>query len=180
MKLLVLGIVFVFFVQLGFVLVTYLGSGSETLAEVNRSTAIGTTILNAPGLPNAIDPTDSREVARAEVGEVAIYASRRRKPDRGTNKENTPSRLSDFARARTVSKNFRQPTRTRKPIFVNTIITYPGTKTTDNNAHSFDSDDSRLADGSIKGKKNRSFFSRSVSVLKKPYDWVKAVGSKLD
>jgi hypothetical protein len=166
MKRTVLGIIAVFCLQLAFVGYTVLDSPIETAVAVNEVDGV----LPAQA-PNISDAEFFAEDTGRSGDEIALI-----NPDRGANERPTAVSQAGYKRAakqpasRTVDAY--QFASVKKVVDIKARTEYPEASRPDL--------ESRTYELSARNRpKKRSFFSKSVSVIKKPYDWLKALGSRV-
>ena len=172
MKRLVLGISIIFCLQLGFIAYTAIDNPIETLPVVNDDAHDSMSLTNAPAISDYDEfwKADENDPNRKEI---TLSKSLRR----------TSKRSSGTIQAS--SKKFIRNPVSRQIIFEPVVIAikkspeikfrteYPHSAST---AREFKN---RISSRSIPRAEKKSFFTKSVSVLKKPYDWLKAVASRI-
>lgn len=176
MKRMVLGMIAVFFVQAAFIAYTAIERQSDEILAEN-------------GVPAIWDPTKNEHVTVADAGpeitdsepptsesnkaSVVVYAPERRSRRHSA----SPQFLAD--------RRIRPVVLTTDAIFEPQIIKVPIAEarprtelplTTSNGS---DTQGTQAFSKSVPRAEKRSFAAKSVSVLKKPYDWLKAVASRM-
>ncbi|MBK8465496.1 MAG: hypothetical protein IPL32_06660 [Chloracidobacterium sp.] len=175
MKLPLLGIIAVVCLQLGFTALNAIDRPIESLVAVNAVTK-GTNPLAA-----TLDPTDAmfavskpiRSGRRWNSGDTITSAASWRRETQNT--QSSYVQVKKNSSAKTL-RRMSQLVAEHKP-FESTVITYPRVMLATN-----DSDNFRITTASVKpsAPEKRSFASKTGSILKKPYTWIKALGSKLN
>lgn len=166
MKRRVLGIIAVFCLQLAFVGYTVIDSPIETAVAVNE---VGGAPLTPA--PNIADDEFFAEYTPPADDEIAVVNG-----ERGANKRAAVVSQVSYKRAARppASRNVDayQFTAVKTTVDRRTRTEYPQATAPDGESKSY-----QLSARHRSGK--RSFLSKSVSVIKKPYDWLKALGSRM-
>lgn len=171
MKRVVLSMMAVFFVQAAFIAYTAIERESDEIVAENGVPAIWGPAKNDTVMVADAEPpvTDSEPLAGESIkANVVVYVRRR---------SVAPQILAD--------RRIRPVTRTTNAIFEPQIIKVPIAKarpmtelalTTSNRP---DTKGTLAVSRTVPRPEKRSFAAKSVSVLKKPYDWLKAVASRM-
>ncbi len=177
MKRLFLGIVIVFCFELGFVAYIAIDQQSQQLVGVSEITGVTTPPAN---LTDTSDPGESlqhdsgRGSERNKKKEVAYSFVDRHLLNRRADRSLISRKI--VARSSTVRVvNIRpQFEALQKPLETTLTSTYqPGLPL------NRESKNYKTMARNIPRSRNKSFLSKSVAVIKKPYDWLKAIGSRL-
>lgn len=156
--------------QVGFVAYNALDRPIESLVAVNEVTSGMNPLANAPDISD--DPDQSSNSVNGGV--IAVSIPDRRKHKRSVGMTLASSKTVKFPAVRAVNR-VPQLTARRKPSETKFRIEYPQEK-----AFDLESKNYQISARTVPQPKKRSFFSKSMSVIKKPYDWLKALGSKLN
>ena len=166
MQKIVVGIIAVFFVQVGF----------QIYSAVSRTNYAYTSVaIEAPFAPGPLDrsaaPAYLANLYRASAPLVKAEALRSR-PGLSV----ASNGHSQYQPVQAVERYPRGPgiLWTANAIGPDIVITIPPP------VRPAYSSTNTIVSSSVKREKKRSFFSKSLHVLKKPYDWLKAVAMKLD
>ena len=166
MKLPILGILIVIFLQLGFTAYNTLDRPIESLVAVS---AVATGTIPIASLYNSPDDESFRSTDRIENSISALNLRNNKRSSEATfisSKKQVPASRTANIVPRFVAA--------QKP-FESVTISYSKPKATTDRS---DSDRYTARLGSK--PENRSFAAKSVSVMKKPYDWIKALGSRIN
>ena len=166
MQKIVVGIIAMFFVQVGFQV--YSAIGTTNYAYRSLSTEIPAEAL-PQGVAAAID-----ELYLASFRPADISPPRPERSELKVLSQREPDRSQTSRRAMQAIATRRAPAYTETAIGKDVIITIPSPS-----APSYRSVD-LTASAAPQREKKRGFFSKSLRVLKKPYDWMKTVAMKLD
>ena len=166
MKLPILGIIIVIFLQLGFTAYYSLDRPIESLVAV-RAVTIGTNSIASTH--NNPDDESFRSTDRIENSISALNIRNNKRPAGinwiSSNKQIPASRTTNIV-PRFVAA--------QKPL-ESITITYPKPNPTSGES------ENNLSTARLVAKpEKRSFVAKSVSVMKKPYDWIKALGSRIN
>jgi hypothetical protein len=166
MQKIVVGIIAVFFVQIGFQVYSAIGSTNyayNSLSKEPPAEVSPQSVTDAPAIDD-LYLASYREQPAAELSEPKVL--RQHEPDLP---KSSPRMIQAVERAPR-----RAPAYTTAAIGKDVIITIPPPS-----VPSYRSVD-MVASASPRQEKKRGFFSKSLRVLKKPYDWMKTVAMKLD
>jgi hypothetical protein len=173
MKRSVLGIVVVFCLQLGFIAYSAIDRPIETLIAVNDVTEGTNPLAIIPETPETSEffvansersssPVDNREITVSEPDRRHVTRAVAAAPV-------SPKKTRRAPAAREVN-GMPLLVAVRKPAEPRLRTEYPKER---------ESKNYQLSSRAIPQQKKKSFFSKSLSILKKPYDWLKAIGSRL-
>jgi len=174
MKLPLLGIIAVVCLQLGFTALNAIDRPIESLVAIKAVTTgtnpVAATFEPATDLISGVSE-QVKATRRSSSGDVVTSAAIFRQNPQNVQpsfvhiKKNTNSRkLRDKSQLSAGYEPFRS-----------TLITYPRVIRAEN-----DSDNYRITTAAVRAAapEKKSFASKTVSILKKPYKWIKALGSK--
>ena len=173
MKWWILGIIGVFCLQLGFIEYTAIDRRFETLVAVNEVTSDSDSTANAPTILNGdefLNLDADQDSSGANIEEIAVSTPYRRKSRRPAAVVYRTKAVK--ARSAIAVKSVPQFVALLKPTEITIRTEHPI-------AIAGASENKPLLAQSVPRSQKRSFISKSVSVLKKPYDWLKAIGSRL-
>lgn len=159
MKWPILGILIVFCLQLAFTAYVSIDRESETMVAVNEVTGGTDNIVNAPEIYSE--------------AEFVVSAPKRQKHVRFDEAILVSSKNVAKIPAAKAANSFKQSVASQKP-FESITITYSRVVSPASEPINFQS-----SSRAIPQLDKRSFVSKSVSVLKKPYGWLKALGSRV-
>lgn len=164
MKWMLVGVITVFVVQAGFIAYTTLERESDEFVGLNGVPARPDPIANAADILFTAAPS----TADVETPKVVKRINRPDAP--GFVSAKTTAR--SYAPAPAMKKA--QFVATQKPVNSTVTIEYPRAM-----PFAVESKNYQTASLSVSRTKKRSFFSKSFSVIKMPYRWIKSVGSKI-
>lgn len=172
MKKVVFGVIAVFFMQAGFIAFTSL---DRRTAEETRATPI----ISAPSIDSRdliaeIEPAYTEEapsVVNAAMRSRTIYSPDRKDVISTTRRDPSPRRVLGTT---AVATKF-QP----NVIYIQAASVRPQIEERSVIPSKFDKTERQSFSADAKRSKKRSFFAKSFSVIKTPYRWLKAVGSKI-
>ena len=173
MKWWILGIISVFCLQLGFIEYTAIDRRFETLVAVNEVTSDSDSTANALAILNGdefLNLDADQDSSGANIEEIAVSTPYRRKSKRPDAVVYRTKAVK--ARSAIGVKSVPQFVALLKPTQITIRTEHP-------TAIAGASENKPLLAQSVPRSPKRSFISKSVSVLKKPYDWLKAIGSRL-
>ena len=175
MKLPLLGIFAVVCLQLGYTAYNAIDRPIESLVAVNAVTN-GTTPLAA-----TLESTDAISAVSEQQSSKRRWNSGDMITSAASFRRNTQDVQSSYvhAKKKTSGKNLRRMSQLvaeYKPL-QSTVITYPRVMLAVS-----DSDNFKITTASVTPaeSKKRSFASKTASILKKPYKWIKALGTKFN
>lgn len=175
MKLPLLGIIAVVCLQLGFTALNAIDRPIESMVAVNAVTK-GTNPLAA-----TLDSTNAMFAVSGSVLSTRRWNSGDTITSAVSFQRNSQNARSSYAQVKKNSsaKNMRRMSQLvaeYKP-FQSTVITYPSVMLAASDSENF-----KITTASVKptAPEKRSFASKTASILKKPYKWIKALGAKLN
>lgn len=172
MKLTILGVIAVFLAQAGVIAFTALNRQSNAVIAANGVSASSEPIENAPFI--ITDPDASAIGSKPAPGtintEVAKASFKRPRV-----KLSADTRLMTEP---TVARLARRTTAYFKPQII-VSRNSPRTLHPQVILTGFDSNEVQASSQPVRRMEKRSFLSKSVSVIKKPYDWLRSISSKL-
>ena len=177
MKRLVLGILIVFCVQVGFIAYTAVDRQFGTLAAVNEVTVGTNPIADLSDIPNAIFllNADAEQGGNNKNEEITVsYAekTRGRRPSGAILASH--KRVVRPAVTRAVNR-LASFVAIQKPLEPGLVIEYPAPAISNHR----ESENYQVSVRDVPRSEKKSFAAKSFSVIKKPYDWLKALGSKI-
>ena len=177
MKRLFLGIVFVFCIELGFVAYTAIDQQSQQSVGVSEITGVTTPPAD---LTSTADPVGSlqrdsvRGSERNQKKEVAYSNVDRhllnRRADRSLISRKIVARSSTAKVVNVRPQSFALQKQSETTLTTANPSPLPLNR---------ESKNFKTMARDVSRSKNKSFLSKTVSVVKKPYDWLKAIGSRL-
>ena len=175
MKLPLLGIIAVVCLQLGFTAFNAIDRPIESLVAVNAVTSGTNPLAPTLDLRDVMFGVSDRvnSTKRSHAGDTITSVSTwRRNPQNGESSSVYVKKNNDTQKL----KGMPQLVAMQKP-FESTVITYPRAMLA-----TTASDNYRITTASVRtpALEKRSFVSKTASVLKKPYTWLKALGSRLN
>ncbi len=175
MKRLFLGIVFVFCIELGFVAYTAIDQQSQQSVGVSEITGVTTPPAD---LTSTADPVGSlqrdsvRGSERNQKKEVAYSNVGRRLLNRRADRSLISRKIVARSSTAKVVNVRPQPFALQKQSETKLATANPLPLNRE-------SKNFKTMARDVPRSKNKSFLSKSVAVIKKPYDWLKAIGSRL-
>ncbi len=177
MKRPVLGIIAIFCLQLGFVAYTAVERSFDRLIVVNEVTSDTNPIADTTAILIESESQNAgsiRVTNRVKSKEITVSTPRRR-----TNIRPAGDALVSVKKILKVPvprpvNRMPQSVAVQMPSKTRTLTEYPDSMLLDDKSKN--SKDSTLH---VQKKENKSLISKSVSIIKKPYDWLKALGSKI-
>lgn len=175
MKLPLIGIIIVICLQVGYTALNAIDRPIETLVAVNAVTK-GTNPV-----AKTLDPTDAIFAVSERARSTKRWNSGNKIPSAASWLRDSQISQSSYVQVKkkSSSKNLRRMSQLvaeYKP-FESTVITYPRVMLAVS-----DSDNFKITAASVKPAESekRSFASKTASILKKPYKWIKSLGAKLN
>ena len=175
MKRLVLAIIVVFCMQLGFIAYTVIDRPIETLVSINEVPNGLNPFADIADIPNVDEVLEAEPNITERDNETSVVSA----PSKRLSRQANPAPL---AASKSIPNVPALRTVNRRP---QTIVLQNPSKTvlvTDYSqamSISRNSEIYQLSAQIAPKSKKRSFLSKSFSVIKKPYDWMKALGSKI-
>jgi hypothetical protein len=175
MNRLVLGIIIVFCLQLGYVAYTAINSPIETWVAVNEVTSGTNPIADPISDPVEFLNEDADLEPNGVNSEKIASTPERRKSKRSAGATLVSSKEVVKIPAARIVNRVPQFVALRKPSETTLRTEYPRVILYDRESENY-----QLSAKTVQRSKKRSFISKSFSVLKKPYDLLKALGSRLN
>lgn len=174
MKHLVLGIIIVFCLQLGYVAYTAINSPLGELAAVDEIATGAAPIADPePAADLSSEDADSNSY-RSETEKIRSASEPRKNKHFAGINEVSNSEVGKLPVSRTVNRR-PQFAASRKSLETKIVIEYPQVIPVERESANY-----QLSARIIQSSKKRSLISKSFSILKKPYDWAKALGSRIN